>query len=66
MNERRLTAGARTGRYLERAQIGHAMADVYRQPLVFHPAYVPSFFVDRRYLHCDFSPCVELIDFIYR
>ena len=53
LNECCLAAHARVRRDFQRAQIRHAVADVNRQALAFHPADVTGFLVDRRDIHGD-------------
>jgi len=53
VNERRLAVHARIRRDFQRAQIRHAVAGVNRQALIFHPANVTGFLIERRDIHRD-------------
>src|SRR5882724_6927157 len=51
MNEGRFATATAVGGDLKSAEIRHAMADMNRQTLVLHPAYIAGFFVKWRNVH---------------
>jgi hypothetical protein len=51
MNKGRFATAAAVGGDLKSAEIRHAMANMNRQTLALHPAYIAGFFVKRRNVH---------------